>query len=645
MTVQTKKNSIGIDLGTTYSCVGVYQNGKVEIIANDMGNRTTPSVVAFKGNERLIGDAAKNQISSNVENTIFDSKRLIGKKFSDSTVKSDMKYWSFKVDSDKNDKPVIKAQYNDEERSFSPEEISAMVLTKMKEIAENYLGESVSQAVITCFDPETKVLMPDGSSKIIKELKVGDKILGDDGKLRNIINYQTGTGQMYLVKQSKGMEYIVTGQHILVLRITSVKPSLRKRGNKDILTFWKYTDNKSKIKFVEIRVNEDEMYDKLNNLYIDELDLVQEGDIIEMTVEDYLQYNENIRNSVLKGYKAPKPLTNKNADLPLDPYFLGLWLGDGTSNNVEITSSDPEIEEYLHEFAKDFPGLSVVKDINSDIGETSNYGITSTKACYHYRIVNKGINYLKNPVLDILRDINVLENKHIPDIYMNACESDRFKLFAGLIDSDGNLHKGTGIRYTFSQEEKRSKLVYQMEILGKTLGMQTQKILIRSREHPCSTIDNKILFKDGKEKHLYYEISFSGEKIKDVPCIIEYKKVQENTKFSHNTSSSLKIEPITEYNGKIRNKFVAIEVDGNGRFLLEDCTVVHNCPAYFNDSQRTATKDAGTIAGIEVLRIINEPTAASLAYGFDKKDQGEKNLLVFDCGGKVLLPEVLTLSC
>ena len=145
-----KKIAIGIDLGTTYSCVGVYQNGKVEIIANDMGNRTTPSVVAFKGSERLIGDAARNQIASNVENTIFDSKRLIGKKFSDPTVKSDMKYWSFKVESDKADKPVIKAKYNDEEKSFSPEEISAMVLTKMKEIAENYLGETVSQAVITC---------------------------------------------------------------------------------------------------------------------------------------------------------------------------------------------------------------------------------------------------------------------------------------------------------------------------------------------------------------------------------------------------------------------------------------------------------------------------------------------------------------
>ena len=145
----TKKVSIGIDLGTTYSCIGVFQNGKVDIIANDMGNRTTPSVVAFKGSERLIGDAAKNQIASNVENTVFDSKRLIGKKFSDSSVKADMKYWPFKVEGDSNDKPVIKVQYNNEEKSFSPEEISSMVLTKMKEIAESYLGETVTDAVIT----------------------------------------------------------------------------------------------------------------------------------------------------------------------------------------------------------------------------------------------------------------------------------------------------------------------------------------------------------------------------------------------------------------------------------------------------------------------------------------------------------------
>jgi L1 cell adhesion molecule like protein len=141
--------SIGIDLGTTYSCVAVYQNGKVEVIANDQGNRTTPSYVSFTDEERLVGDSAKSSVSSNPSNTVFDAKRLIGKKFDDSTVQSDMKHFTYKVVS-KDGKPNIQVQFKGEEKVFSPEEISAMVLGKMKEIAEAYLGEVVTDAVITC---------------------------------------------------------------------------------------------------------------------------------------------------------------------------------------------------------------------------------------------------------------------------------------------------------------------------------------------------------------------------------------------------------------------------------------------------------------------------------------------------------------
>jgi len=141
---------IGIDLGTTYSCVGVVKNGRVEIIANDQGNRITPSYVAFTSEgERLIGDAAKNQLTSNPENTIFDAKRLIGRDFKDSSVQADMKYWPFTV-LDKGGKPHVKVFVNkDETKMFQPEEISAMVLTKMKEIAEAYLGKKVTHAVVT----------------------------------------------------------------------------------------------------------------------------------------------------------------------------------------------------------------------------------------------------------------------------------------------------------------------------------------------------------------------------------------------------------------------------------------------------------------------------------------------------------------
>merc|ERR1739838_611614 len=133
--MSSKKNNvaIGIDLGTTYSCVGVFEHGKVEIIANDQGNRTTPSYVAFPDSERLIGDAAK---------------RLIGRKFEDSTVQSDMKHWSFDVVSD-GGKPKIKVEYKGEDKTFFPEEISSMILTKMRETAEASIGQDVPHAVVT----------------------------------------------------------------------------------------------------------------------------------------------------------------------------------------------------------------------------------------------------------------------------------------------------------------------------------------------------------------------------------------------------------------------------------------------------------------------------------------------------------------
>merc|ERR1712054_554231 len=142
-------SAVGIDLGTTYSCVGIWQNDRVEIIANDQGNRTTPSYVAFTDTERLIGDAAKNQCAMNPINTIFDAKRLIGRKFTDPVVQSDMKHWPFKVISGDGDIPRIQEQYKGEEKTFSAEEISSMVLTKMKETAEAFTGKSVKDVVVT----------------------------------------------------------------------------------------------------------------------------------------------------------------------------------------------------------------------------------------------------------------------------------------------------------------------------------------------------------------------------------------------------------------------------------------------------------------------------------------------------------------
>lgn len=140
---------IGIDLGTTTSCVGVWQDGKVEIIANDQGNRTTPSYVAFTEEDRLIGDGAKGQAAANPKNTIYDAKRLIGRKFNDPVAQADMKHWPFKVVEGNGGKPQFEVEWKGETHRFLPEEISAAVLTKMKNTAEAYLGHTVKNAVIT----------------------------------------------------------------------------------------------------------------------------------------------------------------------------------------------------------------------------------------------------------------------------------------------------------------------------------------------------------------------------------------------------------------------------------------------------------------------------------------------------------------
>lgn len=149
MSSNKKKVAIGIDLGTVNSCVGVFVNGKIEIIANDQGNRTTPSMIAFNDTERLVGDSARNQASSNSKNTVYDAKRLIGRKFSDQVVKDEITNLSYTVKKGADDKPLIEVQYKGEVKDFSPEEISSMILVKMKEIAEAYIGNDVKQAVIT----------------------------------------------------------------------------------------------------------------------------------------------------------------------------------------------------------------------------------------------------------------------------------------------------------------------------------------------------------------------------------------------------------------------------------------------------------------------------------------------------------------
>jgi len=198
--------AIGIDLGTTYSCVGIWKNDRVEIISNDQGNRTTPSYVAFNDQERLIGDSAKNQASMNPINTLYDAKRMIGKKYNDHTVQEDMKLWPFNVKSNDN-KPTFEVEYMNEKKTFYPEEISAMILTKMKEISESFLGTEVKDAVITVpayFNDSQRQATKDAGSiaglnvlRIINEPTAAAMAYGlnkDSKQEKNVLIYDFGGG-------------------------------------------------------------------------------------------------------------------------------------------------------------------------------------------------------------------------------------------------------------------------------------------------------------------------------------------------------------------------------------------------------------------------------------------------------------------
>ena len=206
---ELKGETIGIDLGTTYSCVGVWQNDKVEIIANDQGNRTTPSWVAFTSNEKLVGESAKMQVNMNPENTIYDVKRIMGHKMNDPLVQKEVGHFSYKVSEGSNHMPQIHVQHRGESKTFSPQEISAFILEKMKQTAESYLGKEVKNAVITVpayFNDAQRQATKDAGTicglnvlRIINEPTAAAIAYGLDNQKegeRNIIIFDVGGGTL-----------------------------------------------------------------------------------------------------------------------------------------------------------------------------------------------------------------------------------------------------------------------------------------------------------------------------------------------------------------------------------------------------------------------------------------------------------------
>jgi hypothetical protein len=441
-------------------------------------------------------------------------------------------------------------------------------------------------AVNSCYHPETRVRMANGTNKYIRDIEIGDVICGDNNEFRTVIGKRTGSDQLYFVKQSKGVDYMVALDNTLVLRATGVTPYVTTswETNFRICYYVKCTggtckkDTCSKKGFKKKQFSyptRERAEEALNELIAGTLDpyYVYDGEIFEMTVREFnnLCYSD-VKNTRLKGYKAIPKIIDHNASFPIDPYLLGLWLGDGNVGDPMITSADKEIEDYLYQYLKKYNGSMSIKKETTLAGSISSTGIIANIEYSRYRFVWNV--HGKNPIRKSLKDLGILWDKHIPVIYLNSSVENRMQLLAGLLDTDGclsykiarNKSGGTWI-YRFVQAEMRKTLIDQIQEMCKCLGFTDCGIYTRK----YSPI-NREIFRDGKEFHNSYELTISGPMILKVPCLIQRKKAYihcADQRFFVSNTSKIKINQLDQ------NEYIGLSIDGNQRFLLEDLTVVH----------------------------------------------------------------------
>ena len=361
--------AIGIDLGTTYSCVGVWTNDHVEIIANDQGNRTTPSYVSFTSEERLIGDAAKSNVNQNHQNTVFDAKRLIGQNFNDPKVQSDIKHLTYNV-IDKNNKPYIQVEYKGETKVFAPEEISSMVLLKMKEIAESFLGTTVTDAVITVpayFNDSQRQATKDAGAiaglnvlRIINEPTAAAIAYGLDKKStkeRNVLIFDCGGGTfdvsiltiddaIFEVKATAGDTHL-GGEDFDTMLVEHFVEEFKRKHRKNV------SDNKKSLRRLRTACEHAKRSLSSSNIANIEIDSLYEG----------IDFASSITRA--KFENLCDPLFRKTM-LPVEQVLRDSKLSKSEIDEVVLVGGStriPRIQQLLSEF---FNGKELCKSINPD---------------------------------------------------------------------------------------------------------------------------------------------------------------------------------------------------------------------------------------------------------------------------------------
>lgn len=349
-----------------------------------------------------------------------------------------------------------------------------------------------------CLGKDTLIRMYDGSLKKVQDINIGDLLMGDDSTPRKVLSTTNGIEELYKIHQTNGNAYVVNKSHILSLKCVA-----------------DFNDQNKAKKYIK-------------------------NDIVDIELIDYLN-KDKYWKKYYKGYKVGVEYKNKNVNL--DPYILGMWLGDGTSSKPEITNTDYEVINFMDNYFLD-------KNLTRKTYDNITHSYTKSTSKFGKK---------ENWFISELKQLEVLNNKHIPKLYLHNSKEIRKKLLAGLIDSDGYIN-GTRGEITFKNEILAKNTLELIRSLGLKATFSNKNI-----KYNCLTKG-----KTYKGNGLYYRIYFSGEELSNIPTKIKRKQVKE---FKTNTSvlsTSIKLEPL----GK--GEYYGFEIDGNKRFLLEDFTVTHN---------------------------------------------------------------------
>lgn len=376
-----------------------------------------------------------------------------------------------------------------------------------------------------CHAKDTPILMYDGMTKLVQDIQVGDQIMGDDSTPRTVLSLGSGEDDMYDIIPTKGESYRVNSEHILCLKQSGVG-SIRTVTRQNGVAFKTVRFNPSSRK-LEYKTFAD--YDDAS-AYL--ATFSEEDNITEISVKDYLQLPNEIRKVWLKGYR--KGVEFSPQDVDFDPYILGLWLGDGTSSATQITSQDSVVIGYLNKKLREYDLMLTYR---------SQYD-------YYIGSFNKKTNYM----MDILRKYNLLNNKHIPDIYLRNSREVRLATLAGLLDSDGYL-----IHNCFEITQKSDALAKDILYLARSLGFAAYA---KKCETSCS-------YKNEIRTGVYNRIFISGD-ISQIPTKIERKKAEPRSQIKDVLVTAIDVQPAG------RGTYYGFTLDSNHRYLMGDFTVTHN---------------------------------------------------------------------